>query len=164
MSTADDSLYWDCYHGSKHRIVELVNQKNVNYVHPIIGDTPLHQACKQGWLDIVEMLIEKYGCDPNKVTKSGESVLHYACQCDKTDDCGNIDVVKYLINKHHLNPLMRNNINQLEPLDYAVNNNQHYTAVYLCQHCISSDDMLSPNRIKTTINLLSYIADPWACS
>ena len=119
MSTADDSLYLACFHGSKHQILELANQNNVNYVHPQIGDTPLHQACKQGWLDIVEILTEKYGCDPNVVTKSNESLLHYARQC------GHVDVVKYLINKQHLNPLMRDNINQLEPLDYAVSNKQY---------------------------------------
>ena len=162
MSTVDDSLYWACFRGSKHRILKLANQKNVKFVHPRFGDTPLHQACKQGWLDIVEMLIEKYGCDPNVVTKSHKNLLHYACQCDSIDACGSIDVVKYLINKQHLNPLMRDNIDQLEPLDYALNNNQYSIAVYLCQHCISSDEMLSPNRIKTTINLFRYIADPWA--
>jgi ankyrin repeat protein len=224
MSTADESLYWACFSGSKKsQIIELVNQNNVNYVHPHSGDTPLHQACKQGWLDIVEMLIEKYGCDPNVVTKRNEGLLHYACQyghinvitlliekygcnpnvvtnndesllhyaciyghidvvklltekygCDpnvvtKSNEsllhyacrCGHIDVVKYLINKHHLNPIMRDNINQLEPLDYAVNNNQYYIAAYLCQH-ISSDEMLSQNRIKTTVNLIKYIANhPW---
>jgi ankyrin repeat protein len=126
----------------------------------MISDTPLHQACKQGWLEIVEMLIEKYGCDPNVVTKSDEGLLHYACRY------GHINIVKYLINKHHLNPLMRD-INQLEPLDYAVNHNRYYIAVYICQHCISSDELLNPNRIKTTINLLKYIIstyNEWARS
>ena len=160
MSTSDNSVYSACFEGQKNLALEFVNQNNVNYVDPIFGDTPLHQACKQGWLDIVEMLIEKYGCDPNMTTKSDESLLHYACQCDI---CDNIDVVKYLINKHHLNPL-RDSINQLEPLDYAVNNNQYSITEYICQYCISSDKMLSPNRIKTTINLLRYIADPWAHS
>ena len=94
-------------------------------------------------------------------TKRDESLLHYACQCDT---CDNIDVVKYLINKQQLNPLLRDNVNQLEPLDYAVNNNQYSITEYICQYYISSDKMLSPNRIKTTINLLRYIADPWAHS
>ena len=161
MSTSDNSVYRACFEGQKNLALEFVNHDNANYVYPPVGDTPLHQACKQGWLDIVEMLIEKYGCDPNMTTKSDESLLHYACQCDT---CDNIDVVKYLVNKYHLNPLMRDSINQLEPLDYAVNNNQYYITEYICQYCISSDKLLNPNRIKTTINLLRYIADPWAHS
>ena len=98
MSTTDDSLYWACFHGSKHRILELVNKNNVKYVHPPTGDTPLHQACKQGWLDIVEMLIERYGCDPNVVTKSKLSLLHYACHY------GHVDVIKLLIEKYGCDP------------------------------------------------------------
>ena len=297
MSTADDSLYWACFLRFKHQILKLVNQNNARYVHPGLGDTPLHQACKHGWLNIIQMFIEKYGCDPNVVTKSNQSLLHYACQYDQIDVvklliekygcdpivvtnsgesllhyvcrhdhidivklliekygcdpnvvtnsgesllhyayrydhidivklliekygcdpnvvtnsgesllhyvcrhdhidivklliekygcdpnvvtnsgesllhyaclCGKIDIITYLIKKHYLNPLMRDNINQLEPLDYAINNNQYYTAVYICQHCISSDEMLSTNRIKTTINLIKYIilrADTWARS
>jgi ankyrin repeat protein len=151
MSTADASLYWACFHGSKHRILKLANQNNVNYVHPPIGDTPLHQACKQGWLDIVEMLIEEYGFDPNVVTKSNENLLHYACRY------GHIDIVKYFIKNQHTNPLMRDNINQLEPLDYAVMHHQHDIAAYICQNCISSDEMLNPSRIKTTINLIKCV-------
>ena len=76
MSRADDSLYWACFHGSKDRIFEVVNQNNVKYVHPPTGDTPLHQACKQGWLDIVEMLIATYpGCEPNLLTKAYSIML-----------------------------------------------------------------------------------------
>ena len=76
MTTADDSLYCACFYGFKHQIIELANQNNVNYVHPPpTGDTPLYQACKQDWLDVVEMLIETYGCDPNAVTKSCESLV-----------------------------------------------------------------------------------------
>ena len=263
MSTADDSLYWACFYGYKHRILELANENNVKYVHPQFGDTPLHQACKQGWLDIVEILIEAYSCDPNVVTKSDLNLLHCACRCGHIDEVtllierygcdpnvvtnsgesllhyayryghihivmlliekygcdfnvvgnndksllhyacqyghiyivklliekygcdpnvvtknnqnllhfacryGHIDIVKYLINKKYLNPFMKDNVNYLEALDYAVNNNRNSIAVYLCQNCISSDELLSPNRIKTIINLIKYIISTystWACS
>ena len=130
----------------------LANQNNVDFVHPLRGDTPLHHACTwQDWLDVVKLFIEKYGGDPNVKTKSNQSLLHYACQY------GSIDIVEYLINKQHLNPLMREDIDQLEPLDCALNNNEADIAVYLCQHCISSDEMLNPNRIKTTVNLIKYM-------
>jgi ankyrin repeat protein len=121
-------------------------------------ECPLHYACRCGHIDVVKLLIEKYGCNPNVVTKNGESLLHYACRC------GNIDIVKYFINKHHLNPLMTNTINQLEALDYAINNKQYSIAAYLCQHFISSDEILNPSRIKRTINLIKCIilgANTW---
>ena len=153
MSESVSSLYWACYQGQKDSVLKLANFDSVNYVDPdLCGDTPLHQACRHGWLDIIKLFIEKYGCDPNVTSKyAHQSPLHYACRY------GHIDVVKYLINEQHLNPLLRNNIDDLEPLDYALNNNKTDIAVYLCQHCISSDELLNPNRIKTTINLIKSV-------
>ena len=159
LSTSEDSLYWACLLGYKELVLKVANQKNVHYVYPLLGETPLHQACKwPGWLDIVKLFIEKYGCDPSVKTKSNQSLLHYACQY------GNIDMIQYFVNKQHLNPLLKDKINQFEPLDYAINGGLTQTAVYLCQHCISSDEMLNPSRIKTTINLIKHVvftADIW---
>ena len=184
MSTSDSSLYWACFQGDKHRALTLANQDNVNYVLPHCGETPLHQACKQGWLDVVELLIEKYCGDPNVKTKTNESLLHYACRYNHTDivkllienyGCdpnvvtksnqtllhyvcwyGSVCVTEYLISEHHLNPLLRDN-DLLEPLDYALKNNQAHITVYLCQHCISSDKVLSLNRMDTTVDLIQSI-------
>ena len=150
MSTSDSSLYWACFRGDKRLVLTFIRHGNVNYVHPASGDTPLHQACRQDWLDIVKILIEEYSCNPNVTRRSNQSVLHYACQY------GDIDIVEYLIDEQHLDPLLRDN-NQLEPLDYALINDKTAIAVYLCKHCISSDEMLNPNRIKTTIYLIKYI-------
>jgi ankyrin repeat protein len=157
----ENVLYYACRYG-RIDIVKLLIEKygcDPNVVTKS-NESLLHYACQYGHIDIVTLLIEKYGCDPNVVTESNQNLLHYACRCTS------IDVVKYLISNHHLNPLMRDNVNQLEPLDYAVNNNQYYTAVYICQHCISSDEMLNLKRIMTTINFIKCIlkANTWACS
>ena len=181
--SGESPLHYACRYGHTN-IVELLIERcgcDPNVV-TMSGENLLHYACNQ--FDVIKLLIEKCGCDPNAVTKSDESLLHYVCQygciinvitiliekydCDpnvvtKSNQSllhyacryGNIDVVKYFINKHRLNPLTRDNINQLEPLDYAISNNRHDIVVYLCQH-ISSDDMINPNRIKTTINLIKY--------
>ena len=54
----------------------------------------INPACKwPDWLDVVKLLIEEYGVDPNVTTNSNQSLLHYACRCD----C--IDIVNYLIKK-----------------------------------------------------------------
>ena len=149
----DRSLYSACSEGNKAEAQKSFNPRSVNYVNLTDGDTPLHQVCKQGWLDFVKKLIEQFGCNPNVMTRSNQSPLHYACRY------GHIDVVEYLINEQHSNPLLRDN-GQYEPLDYALNCNQPSIAVYLCQHCIFSDEMLNPNRIKTTINLINYMFRP----
>ena len=150
LQIMDGSLYRACSIGMKEAVHNLASFKGVKYVDPTHGDTPLHQACKQGWLDIVKLFIEKYGCDPNVTNWTNQNLLHYVCQY------GHIDVVEYLLKKHHLNPLLRDRIG-LEPLDYALNNNKTDIAIYICQHCITSVDLLNPNRIKTTINLIISI-------
>ena len=150
LQEINSSLYWACFQGNKRLVLKLLNPDSVNYVHPVLGDTPLHRACKRGCLDIVKLLIEEYGCDPTVRTGSNKNVLHYAC------GHGHIDVVKYLIDKQHVNPLLRDYA-ILEPLDYALNNNKPEVAAFICQHCISSDEMLNPNRINTTINLIKYL-------
>ena len=148
----DGSLYWACSEGNKDVVQKLASFKSVKYVDLTHGDTPLHQACKQGWLDIVKLFIEKYDCDPYVTNRSNQSLLHYACRY------GHMDIVQYLINEQHSNPMLRDNFD-LEPLDHAVSRNIFETniAVYICQHCISSEDMLNPKRIETTVNLIQLI-------
>ena len=148
----DGSLYRACSEGNKEVVQKLVSFKSVKYVDPTDGSTPLHQACRQGWLDIVKLFIEKYGCDPYVTNRSNQSLLHYACRY------GHMDIVQYLINEQHSNPMLRDNFD-LEPLDHAVSRNIFETniAVYICQHCISSEDMLNPKRIETTVNLIQLI-------
>ena len=148
----DRSLYHACSKGKKDVAYKLLSSKGVcEYVDPIHSDTPLHQACKQGWMDVVELLIQQYGCDPFVTTRNHQSLLHYAC------GCGHIDIVEYLINEQHLDPLIRDHADQLEPLDYALNYEKTDIAMYICQHCISSDKILESNRIKTTLNLIKGI-------
>ena len=44
------------------------------------------------------LLIEKFGCDPNAVTKSDESLLHYTCRYDHNN------IVMLLIEKYGYDP------------------------------------------------------------
>ena len=145
-------LYWACVRGDKHLVLKLANPDSVSYIQPCSGDTPLHQACKQGWLDMVKLFVKKYGCDPKMMDNHyHQNPLHYACQY------GHIEVVDYLINKHGLSPQLRDDIDHHDSLDYALYNNKTDVVVYICQHCISSNELFEPNRIKTTINLIKHI-------
>ena len=41
-----------------------------------------------------------------------------------------------------------------EPIDYALENDYTFIVYYLCNHCITSEMMLAPERLKTTLNIL----------
>ena len=60
--------------------------------------TPLHEACKHGWLDIVQFLVEKlnHSLDVTEMS-SVQSPLHISCQY------GQFDIAVYLI-EHGCNP------------------------------------------------------------
>ena len=56
--------------------------------------TPLHFACRYGWLDVVKLLIEKHNRDPEAKDKNQETPLHHACRSISTTAPS---VVKYLL-------------------------------------------------------------------
>lgn len=159
-----DSLYWACRRGDKPLATSIVfglahgidGASAAKYVNPNSPhDTPLHQASRQGWLDIVKPLIELCGMDPEVTDSLHQSPLHYACQY------GHIKIVKYLIERG-CNPLLQN-MKQLEPLDYALSHDsssKHGTdiAAYICQSSISSAMMLMPERSAVTAKLVKYVA------
>ena len=152
---SESTLYWACRRGDNplatESMVRLIHDvDSAKYVHPDLGDTPLHQACKQGWLNVVKLLIERCHVDPEVTDNLHQSPLHYACQH------GHMDIVKYLIERG-CNPLLRSN-KQLEPLDYALNSDHTDIAMYICRSSISSAMLLMPERSETTENLLKKIA------
>ena len=63
----------------------------------------LHLAAAHGWMDIVIDLITKYKCDANCKNYDKSIPLHYASV---------LEVVRYLINEHHCNPMTKNDSNE----------------------------------------------------
>ena len=56
----------------------------------------LHIACRNGWLDVYRLLIEKYGLVPRSVDAiHGALPLHFACTS------GNIELVQYIISQYY---------------------------------------------------------------
>ena len=61
----------------------------------------LHLAARHGWLDVVTELATKYKCDVNCKDDEGATPLYWAamyCQ---------LEVMKYLINEHHCDPMTK---------------------------------------------------------
>ena len=88
----DSKLYWACWRGNHELASELLLQgANPNdELASVYRDTPLHLACRHGWLDIVKSLIESKGCDPHVKDCGSQTPLHYACRY------GCEDIVRYL--------------------------------------------------------------------
>ena len=83
-----------------HTLASKFQQKLSDRHRDQSGNTPLHTACVDGHLDIVQLLSHGIGCDPNKTNFNDLTCLHLA-----TLHVGRLDVVRYLVDAHHCDPL-----------------------------------------------------------
>ena len=108
------------------------------------ADAPLHIACKNGKLELVQFLVQEMNASVSVVNGNKKLPLHFACihdslemvqlvsgceDVDRKDSqgdtslhiacrCGNFDIAKYLIMKRKCDPTIRNSNEEL-PLHYA---------------------------------------------
>ena len=73
----------------------------------------LHLAAYWGWKDVVTLLIVRYNCASNTKDENGNVPLHYAAVN------GHFEVVQYLIDDGHCDPMERNFENGVTPLYIA---------------------------------------------
>ena len=73
----------------------------------------IHKAARNGWTDIVELLVTTYNCDPNCTISGGFTSLHYACFTN------HLPTVKLLTTQYCLNPLQTASFSGDTPLDYS---------------------------------------------
>ena len=156
MSDIESLLYHACQNGYKLLALSLISrlvvipEHNRLVRHDKWDSTPLHEACRRGWLDVVQRLVQKVNHDIDVTTKrSSQSPLHISCQN------GGVDIVRFLT-KHGCNPVLRDKSGK-EPLDYALENNHTDIVHYICTHCITSAMMLAPDRTITTLNILNKV-------
>ena len=110
----DTILHIACNYSHVHIVQYLLSTGKVNpMAKNKYGKTPmfkvqvdntnrlplLHLATHYGWLDIVIDLITKYKCDTNCKDSRGHTPLHYAAINN------HLEVVRYLINEQHCNPM-----------------------------------------------------------
>uniref|UniRef100_A0A1X7UAQ4 Death domain-containing protein n=1 Tax=Amphimedon queenslandica TaxID=400682 RepID=A0A1X7UAQ4_AMPQE len=87
----------------------------------------LHFSSENGWLDVTKDLITKYHCDPQEKDSGGRTCLHWAARCnhltviryfiygftyeydEEAPQYGSPDVIKYLINECHCDPMTDDN-------------------------------------------------------
>ena len=104
----------------------------------------LHLAVYNGWLDVMETLIDKYHTEPQK---GGYEIytLHVAVAAKR------IDIVKYLITKCHCDPMCKDS-NGWPPLHYAAQYGSLNVMKYLITEC-NCDPMVTSNNGSTCLHL-----------
>ena len=139
MSDIESSLYQACLDGNKQLALSLIPWSvaipghNRLVRHGDWDSTPLHEACRHGWLDVVKLLVEKVD-----------------------DDIHHRPLTQHGCNTSTVLLVLRDQSGK-EQLDYALENNHTDIVHYLCKHCITSAMMLAPDRIKTTLNILNKV-------
>ena len=67
MTKIETKLWWEFQLGEHDNVIDLLERGEIDPKSDdsfgIHGETPLHYACRYGWLDVVELLITKYKCD-----------------------------------------------------------------------------------------------------
>ena len=77
------------------------------------NNAPIHRAAAMGHIDIVDMLVTEFGCNPNIRGYQGRSLLHIAC------GSGNIKIVVMLVQRKFLDPVNDRDACGLTPLHIA---------------------------------------------
>ena len=121
-----------------HLLSLLSNPHKVKYSS---DSTILHYAAWYGVLDIVQVLINEYQCDPHCVNDNGLTPLHDAAYN------GQLNIIKYLITECHCNPLSKNKYGDT-PLDHA-NLNSHQDAIQYLESVVS--DRLLESSLTTAM-------------
>ena len=145
-----------CNHSEAVRLLSLVEDPRNVYAYredtdiSRIGywyDTSvglLHLAVYNGWLDVMETLINKYHIEPQK---GGYDIytLHVAVVAKR------IDSVKYLIAKCHCDPMCKDR-DESTPLHYAARDGSLNVMKYLITEC-NCDPMVTSNYGDTCLHV-----------
>ena len=142
---SDESIKWQLFsalrsHNSEEALHLLSLLSNPHKVKYYPDYTILHFAARYGVLDIVQVLINEYQCDPHCVNDYGSTPLHCAAIN------GHLNVIKYLITECHCNPLSKNK-HGTTPLDWA-NTNRHQDVI---QYLESVIDRLLESSLTTAM-------------
>ena len=100
---SDQLLRAFSFPGNKQEAIRLLSafrdQSEIKNIKSNFSVYLMHEAARNGWTDIVELLVTTYHCDPNCTNDWGETSLHWAC------DTNQLSTVKLLTTEYCLDPL-----------------------------------------------------------
>ena len=100
---ADQLLSAFRYPGNKQEAIRMLSafpdQSEIKNIKNNYPGYLIHLAVRNGWTDIVELLVTTYHCDLHCTNSGGETSLHLACVYN------HLPTVKLLTTEYCLNPL-----------------------------------------------------------
>ena len=109
------------YPGNKQEAIRLLSafpdQSEIKNIKDSDSYYPIHLAARNGWTELVELLVTTYHCNPNCTTSIGWTSLHFACY--------HLPTVKLLTTQYFLDPLKTNSIG-ITPLDLSSGETRRY--------------------------------------
>ena len=149
----------ECIHSEAVRLLSLVEEPRNVYTYGLNTNIQipwrmryssdccvglLHLAIYNGWLDVMETLIDKYHIEPQK---GGYDI--YTLHVAVTEK--HFDIVKYLITKCNCDPMCKDS-DGWTPLHYAAQFGTLNVIKYLITEC-NCDPMLTTNNGSTCLHL-----------
>ncbi|XP_030850028.1 ankyrin repeat, PH and SEC7 domain containing protein secG-like [Strongylocentrotus purpuratus] len=122
----------------------------VNYGGGENDDTPLHEACSAGHLEMVKMLLEK-GAKINVTNRDSETALHHACK-------QNHQIVAEFLSENGADIRAKND-EELTPLQVATNSGSFETIIGLLdRHRNLNTSLTTSDNQDTASELLKWAA------
>ena len=127
--TADQLLSAFQYPRNKQEAIRLLSvfpdQSAIKNIKNSYSYYLIHWAARNGWTELVELLVTTYHCNPNCTTSSGGwTSLHFACIYNQ------LPTVKLLTTQYFLNPLQTNSIGST-PLGFSSGETEAYMLLFL---------------------------------
>ena len=98
-SSHETPLHLACAFGHKSCIHILMSRSADMYSRDCYNNAPIHRAASMEYVNIIEMLITEFKCDPTIKGYQGRSLLHFASSTK------NIGLIETLIQRYRLDPI-----------------------------------------------------------
>ena len=152
--TAHQLLSASDYSGNKQEAIRLLSafpdQSEIKNIKNSYSWYLIHLAARNGWTELVELLVTTYHCNPNCTTSRGWTSLHWACYSN------HLPTVKLLTTQYCLDPL-KTTISGYTPLYYSSGETKRYLqqiigkCVCLYVYCLYINTLLKYSKQQITL-------------
>ena len=124
----------------------------------------LHLSSRNGWLDIIKLLITKYHFNPSVRNDKGHICLHFAAAGNQ------VEVVRYIVTEYNCDPMTESLECQDTAIHCAATNGSFDVIKYLINHCHcdpKASNLLGQTSLHCAvrhIDIVKYLINECSCN